>query len=34
MELQINGLSKTYRDGVKALDNASLTIPRGRLKES
>lgn len=29
MELQIEGLSKTYANGVKALDNVSLTIPRG-----
>jgi ABC-2 type transport system ATP-binding protein len=29
MELKINNLSKTYRNGVKALDNVSLTIPRG-----
>jgi ABC-type multidrug transport system ATPase subunit len=29
MELKITNLSKTYRNGVKALDNVSLTIPRG-----
>src|SRR5579864_6544735 len=29
MELQIEGLSKTYANGVKALDNVSLTIPQG-----
>ena len=29
MELQIRGLSKTYPNGVRALDNVSLTIPRG-----
>ncbi|MBX2980786.1 MAG: ABC transporter ATP-binding protein [Flavobacteriales bacterium] len=29
MELVINGLSKTYGNGVKALDNVSLTIPTG-----
>jgi ABC-2 type transport system ATP-binding protein len=29
MELVINGLSKTYANGVKALDNVSLTIPTG-----
>jgi ABC-type multidrug transport system ATPase subunit len=29
MELTIKGLSKTYKNGVKALDNVSLTIPRG-----
>lgn len=29
MELLINGLSKTYGNGVKALDNVSLTIPTG-----
>ena len=29
MELVINGLSKTYGNGVKALDNVSLTIPKG-----
>ncbi len=29
MELNIQGLSKTYPNGVKALDNVSLTIPRG-----
>ncbi len=29
MELKIAGLSKTYANGVKALDNVSLTIPRG-----
>jgi ABC-2 type transport system ATP-binding protein len=27
MELKIDGLSKTYANGVKALDNVSLTIP-------
>ena len=29
MELRIENLSKTYPNGVKALDNVSLTIPRG-----
>ena len=29
MELKIKNLSKTYKNGVKALDGASLTIPRG-----
>lgn len=29
MELTITGLSKTYGNGVKALDNVSLTIPTG-----
>jgi len=29
MELKIQGLSKTYPNGVKALDNVSLTIPLG-----
>ena len=29
MELIINNLSKTYANGVKALDQVSLTIPRG-----
>ena len=29
MELKIQGLSKTYPNGVKALDNVSLTIPCG-----
>src|SRR5258708_9061120 len=29
MELKITGLSKTYANGVKALDNVSLTIPLG-----
>lgn len=29
MELNISGLSKTYANGVKALDNVSLTIPHG-----
>src|SRR5580692_3948953 len=29
MELKITNLSKTYRNGVKALDNVSLTIPSG-----
>lgn len=29
MELVIKGLSKTYGNGVKALDNVSLTIPTG-----
>lgn len=29
MELRIEGLSKTYENGVKALDNVSLTIPAG-----
>jgi len=29
MQLEIRGLSKTYGNGVKALDNVSLTIPTG-----
>src|ERR1051326_221409 len=29
MELTIKNLSKAYKNGVKALDNVSLTIPRG-----
>jgi len=29
MELRIENLSKTYRNGVKALDNVSLTVPAG-----
>ena len=29
MDLRIEGLSKTYPNGVKALDNVSLTIPHG-----
>jgi ABC-2 type transport system ATP-binding protein len=29
MELKIDGLSKTYANGVKALNNVSLTIPHG-----
>src|ERR1700723_456600 len=29
IELRIENLSKTYRNGVKALDNVSLTIPAG-----
>ena len=29
MELKIQGLSKTYPNGVKALDNVSLSIPHG-----
>ncbi|MFZ0636525.1 MAG: ABC transporter ATP-binding protein [Candidatus Acidiferrales bacterium] len=29
MELRIEGLSKVYPNGVKALDNVSLSIPRG-----
>jgi ABC-type multidrug transport system ATPase subunit len=29
MELSITGLSKTYGNGVKALDNVSLHIPTG-----
>jgi len=29
MDLIIQGLSKTYGNGVKALDNVSLTIPTG-----
>jgi len=29
MELQIKHLSKTYTNGVKALDDVNLTIPRG-----
>ena len=29
MELKITNLSKTYKNGVKALDNVSLTIPTG-----
>ena len=30
MELRIEGLSKTYPNGVKALEGVSLTIPCGR----
>lgn len=29
MELVINGLSKTYANGVKALDNVALRVPKG-----
>src|ERR1700692_2999743 len=29
VELRIENLSKTYKNGVKALDNVSLTIPAG-----
>ena len=29
MELQIRGVSKTYPNGVRALTNVDLTIPRG-----
>jgi ABC-2 type transport system ATP-binding protein len=29
MELQVNGLSKTYANGVKALDNVTLNVPQG-----
>jgi ABC-2 type transport system ATP-binding protein len=29
IELRIENLSKTYENGVKALDNVSLTIPAG-----
>jgi ABC-type multidrug transport system ATPase subunit len=29
MELQIDGMSKTYSNGVRALDGVSLTIPQG-----
>src|SRR5271157_4124540 len=29
IELRIENLSKTYQNGVKALDNVSLTIPAG-----
>ena len=29
MELRIEGLSKVYPNGVKALDNISLNIPSG-----
>jgi ABC-type uncharacterized transport system ATPase subunit len=29
MEVRIENLSKTYPNGVKALENVSLTIPRG-----
>lgn len=29
MELQIRGVSKTYSNGVRALDDVSLTIPAG-----
>lgn len=29
MDLQITNLSKTYANGVKALDNVSLTVPQG-----
>jgi ABC-2 type transport system ATP-binding protein len=29
MELHITGLSKTYANGVRALDDVTLTIPTG-----
>ena len=29
MNLDISGLTKTYANGVRALDGVSLTIPRG-----
>jgi ABC-2 type transport system ATP-binding protein len=29
MELRIQNLTKTYANGVKALDDVSLTIPKG-----
>src|SRR5215470_14380134 len=29
MELKVNEVAKTYKNGVKALDNVSLTIPLG-----
>lgn len=29
MELRIQNLTKTYSNGVKALDDGNLTIPRG-----
>ena len=29
MELHLTGLSKTYPNGVRALDDVSLTIPTG-----
>jgi ABC-2 type transport system ATP-binding protein len=29
LELRIENLTKTYKNGVKALDNVSLTIPAG-----
>ena len=29
MELELQGVTKTYRNGVKALDNVTLTIPHG-----
>jgi ABC-type phosphate/phosphonate transport system ATPase subunit len=29
LHLTVTGLSKTYANGVKALDDVSLTIPRG-----
>ena len=29
MELNINGLYKTYANGVKALDNVTLNVPQG-----
>jgi ABC-type multidrug transport system ATPase subunit len=29
MELRIQNLTKTYSNGVKALDDVNLTIPRG-----
>ena len=29
LELAIEGLSKTYANGVRALDDVSLTIPQG-----
>ena len=29
MQLHIRGISKTYPNGVRALDNVSLTIPAG-----
>jgi len=29
MELELKGVTKTYPNGVKALDDVSLTIPHG-----
>jgi len=29
MELRIEGLTKVYKGGVRALDNVNLTIPKG-----
>ena len=32
MELELKGVTKTYPNGVKALDDVTLTIPHGHVR--